>query len=67
MLAESKPVDRWLRPDIWLPTRSKGYYFAEKMKKLENRMDTKRKKSSNNNNNDSYNNMFSIFRMQNSI
>lgn len=39
MLAESKPVDRWLRPDIWLPTRSKGYYFAEKMKKLGNTAD----------------------------
>lgn len=33
MLAESKPVDRWLKPDIWLPARSKSYYFAEKMKK----------------------------------
>jgi len=39
MLAESKPVDRWLRPDICLPARSKGYYFAEKMKKLGNRVD----------------------------
>lgn len=35
MLAESKPVDRWLRPDIWLPVMTKTYYFAEKMKKLE--------------------------------
>lgn len=35
MLAESKPVDRWLRPDIWLPVMTKTYYFAERMKKLE--------------------------------
>lgn len=35
MLAEFKPVDRWLRPDIWLPLMTKSYYFAEKMKKLE--------------------------------
>lgn len=35
MLAESKPVDRWLRPDIWLPVMTKSYYFAEKIKKLE--------------------------------
>lgn len=35
MLAEFKPVDRWLRPDIWLPMMTKSYYFAEKMKKLE--------------------------------
>lgn len=34
MLAEFKPVDRWLRPDIWLPMMTKSYYFAEKMKKL---------------------------------
>lgn len=31
MLAEFKPVDRWLRPDIWLPVMTKTYYFAEKM------------------------------------
>lgn len=36
MLAEFKPVDRWLRPDIWLPMMTKSYYFAEKMKKLGN-------------------------------
>lgn len=35
MLAEHKPVDRWLRPDIWLPVMTKSYYFAEKIKKLE--------------------------------
>lgn len=35
MLAESKPVDRWLRPDIWLPVMTKSYCFAEKIKKLE--------------------------------
>lgn len=35
MLAEFKPVDRWLRPDIQLPMMTKSYYFAEKMKKLE--------------------------------
>lgn len=34
MLAEHKPVDRWLRPDIWLPVMTKSYYFAEKIKKL---------------------------------
>lgn len=34
MLAEFKPVDRWLRPDIWLRVMTKSYYFAEKMKKL---------------------------------
>lgn len=33
MLAEFKPVDRWLRPDIWLPMMTKSYYFAEKKKK----------------------------------
>lgn len=32
MLAEFKPVDRWLRPDIWLPMMAKSYYFTEKMK-----------------------------------
>lgn len=37
MLAEFKPVDRWLSPDIWLPTMTKSYYFAEKMKKLESK------------------------------
>lgn len=35
MLAEFKPVDRWLRLDIWLPLMAKSYYFAEEMKKLE--------------------------------
>lgn len=34
MLAEFKPVDRWLRPDIWLPVLTKSYYFSEKIKKL---------------------------------
>lgn len=34
MRAEFKPVDRWLRPDIWLPVMTKSYYFAEKIKKL---------------------------------
>lgn len=35
MLAEFKPVDRWLRSDIWPPVMTKSYYFAEKIKKLE--------------------------------
>lgn len=34
MLAEFKPVDRWLRSDIWPPVMTKSY-FAEKIKKLE--------------------------------
>lgn len=34
MRAEFKPVDRWLRPDIWLPLMTISYYFAEKIKKL---------------------------------
>jgi hypothetical protein len=34
MLAEFKPVDRWLRPDIWLPMMTKSYFFAKKIKKL---------------------------------
>lgn len=34
MLAEFKPVDRWLSPDIWLPMMTKSYYFAEKRKNL---------------------------------
>lgn len=39
MLAESRPVNRWLRPDTWLPTRSSGYYFTGKIKTLGNRVD----------------------------
>lgn len=38
MLAEFKPVDRWLRPDIWLLMMTKTYDFAEKMKKLESEL-----------------------------
>lgn len=34
MLAEFKPVDRWLRLDIWLPVLTMSYYFSEKIKKL---------------------------------
>lgn len=37
MLTEFKPVDRWLRPNIWLPVMTKSYYFAEKMKKLKSK------------------------------
>lgn len=44
MLAEFKPVDRWLRPDIWLPMMTKSYYFAEKMKKHESEQRLLKKK-----------------------